>query len=257
MKKVTLYLVCVFVVVFFNLKISYAQSAGEDLLTCMTHTGEFLYSASGDLSDVEAHCKFRNTAKGSEAHESFLKSLHWTREKVAEFPVEEQNLCHQQWNADWDQVRTMVFSRVDGLEYFNDGIREIPEDATPLERAVTERSFIDQAMTHLTGEYFKDKGSVQYDGSTCHWLIFNMSMARADNVAFVESESVKKSYLSRELRPHAYRPLWFMLQHADLYYQFQQDWLATLQETYVEYGFTERLVESLTARVEHNKQYQE
>jgi len=240
-----------------SITVAVSQPNGTGSLeVCMQEAGNYIYSPKPDLAPVAQACRRSELADQAPGEHSgsdeFLSALSEIRGRFSAFTQEELKECHAVWLADWAQAHDLVYSDEMGIEDFRAAIRELPGNLNAIERDLIDRSYLEQAMSHLAMTRYGLPFS--YDGASCSYLGFDIALARIDNVAFLRTNEIAKKYMAGRLSAATYRALWFIVQHADEVPELQADWLERFKATYREFGFPELLVNSLEERVNLAKQ---
>lgn len=229
-----------------------AQSKdGASLEACMAEAGNYIYSPEPDLAAARVACRIPSAAQelATDTNESvrFIASMNSIRARFAVFSAKEREACHTEWRTDWAHAHDLVDSDDTGNEDFRAAMRSLPDDLTDIERELIHRSYLEQALSQMAITRYGTPFS--YDGASCSYLGFDISLARLNNIVFLQGHDIAAKYVNRQLSPAAYRALWFIVQHADEVPDLQADWLKRFKATYREFGFPELLVNSLQERV--------
>jgi|GEM_PF-3140888 len=236
------------------------SSTAEDLkprsalLSCMNWMGQYLYTRSQNIDSLSSECFLEVEGDEWNVLQVYMQTIDDVKSNYEVFSDVELEKCHDEWRRDWAHVAAMVYDGVEGKDYYHQSYLETPVDARKFEREIIERSLIDQALSNYTVDTYGRK-FVRYDGTTCRWLYSNLPLARADNVAFLIDGDLKEKFEAGDIPLYAHKPFWFILQHADLFPEFQSSWLEVLRGGYQEHGFPKKLVDELEERVEFNKQF--
>lgn len=231
------------------------RTQNSSLLGCMEDMGDYLYSRHQNLNVLSEKCSLQVDSEEWGVLDGYKAIIADIKKDYGMFSDTDLMECHQNWRHDWAHIAAMVYEGVEGKEYYHQSYLDIPETLTEFERELVERSLLDQALSNFIVDTYGRK-FVQYDGATCRWLYSNLPLARADNIAFLNHWALREKYLRGEILPYVYKPMWFHLQHADLFPEFQKGWLEILKNSYQDHGFPKSLVDELGERVEYNKRFQ-
>lgn len=222
--------------------------AAARVIQCLEAVGDYLYLLVSDRSKVAAVCE-AGRFEGSAFEKDILGKMVGARGRLSNLSHDELERCRSQWHKDIQEAAGKVLE----IDDFSSLPAASPsksdaESEQAIGAALEARSLLDQA---ITGNAMED-GSFygQYDGKDCTFPIFIITAVRADNIAFLLNSQISSLYMAGRLPESLYRPLWFMVQHADLQPWYQELWLALLSTTWEKNGFPERLVDSLRERVE-------
>jgi len=205
-----------------------AEEHKSNSLKCMDTVGDYIFLISDTLDNPQGVCEF---------DQEMISKITKYRQKLANLEGSSLTECRRQWDKDWFEAWDMV-----RLE------EEVPATLNNTERELLMRSSLDKAITHIamsSGRFYQKRAK-----NSCNNIAANVSFHRTDNVAFLINHHIAKRVDNTQLDPSILRPLWFVVQHADLYPQLQDEWLKRFKVAEGTMGFPERLTNSLYKRLE-------
>ncbi|GER08611.1 hypothetical protein GCM10007972_23480 [Iodidimonas muriae] len=216
-------------------------------MQCMSNVGNYIHWKTPSFVGIEAECEAGRFI-GHPLQQDILGPVKRPRRTLKGLDSKALDLCHRAWRA---KLENAFHIASDGMQQpvASDPGQPEAEALQELDEAILEfRSLMEQELTQAAMESRSFYG--RFDGRDCTFPIFQITSFRAENVAFLLNHHALELYAAGKLSPDVYRPLWFIIQHADLQPWFQEEWLAVLEKTHEESMVPALLIASLRERVE-------
>ena len=224
------------------------EPAAKSFELCLDDIGNYVFGfQSSEAFPIET-CPSNDLATHLDIDRWRLELL-GAQQRNEKFDLEHRQICLETWRKDWAKA----IERATGAMPTSKTMERIPVNMTALESEVFYRSRIEQVMTLLAEERMTD---YVHDNRSCYNIWLNISAARQENVAFFIHNSILDRLLSGEMSAAVHQRIWLVVQHADLFPNFQRRGLETFRTATKNNGFPEELASALEARIQSNMQEQ-
>lgn len=226
-----------FFIYFFNLFYPAYANENDHIISvkdCIRSIGKYLY-VEKKLSNFIINCDISDNSEYRNIEIlDFLKKHRHSLQKY--FSIERMR-CLQSWNKELnsgiEQVNTKNFNEISSLAFLEKAI---------ITRSVIEKVITDEAMN--SGRFYES------EKKGCYNVNRLIAIFRSINALYIYNNNILDLYKENRLDHAIYRPLWFIIQHADLQLWFQEKWLKVLEESQDKTAFPKKLVKSLRERVD-------
>ncbi|WP_374765305.1 hypothetical protein [Yunchengibacter salinarum] len=237
---------------YFTIDRSFAEEIYEPD-KCLRSIGEKIFSINKDIFD-NIYCPRIEGEK-----RQLIERMKYIRKKLKEKKsLNNMDFCKKMWMQ--KIYKSMRKSNIDNkfsnykkyiYSFFNTPY-ENAFKTTDAEKYIISSSALEVSLTDF-GMKTKEIYSKQ-DYSSCNHIIFPIILMRDYNVALVKKEKISNLFKKGKITPNIYIPLWFIVQHADYYPNFQKKWLRIFKKYGKDINFPQGRIESLEKRISFNEE---
>ncbi|MBL4790988.1 MAG: hypothetical protein JKY60_18710 [Kordiimonadaceae bacterium] len=232
------------------------SAVSERFNLCLGEIGDFYFSKKTlqslkELKVALPNCDLVGIKSGNEEFQQYIFSEllgSHLRKHINDFSDASLASCHAKWTADWATARESALDvssnwRIVGKVF-------APQPSENSSDAALEVFLRARQEVEMTLIIQKRDIPNQPDKSNCYNMWTNISIARAENLAFVERTRMFERYRELGILPDTFPGLWLIIQHADLFPKFRQKGLAFFEEYALENKIPAEYVNALKRRIE-------